>query len=121
MSTELKKAINEIEKSEEFKKMPREVRAVIKETLEYAGLVKIPIITHQENGWIIASTPIIDVCAQGKTEEEAISNLKAMIEDYMTDPYTKKPEIGTILKMQVSIKSVPVKFPFYQRDVLDAG
>lgn len=53
------------------------------------AVANFPIITLRENGWIIASTPILDLSAQGKTEDEAIKNLEAMIDDYMTDPDTR--------------------------------
>jgi len=107
----LKDIIRDFENSPEIKKLPLQAREIIKSNLESITTVRFPIITFQENNWILATTPLIDLCAQGKTEEEAIENLKAMIDDYMQDPDTQKPEIKTIINMQISLRNVPMKLP----------
>lgn len=105
----LKEIIEKIEKIPQMKRLPVEVRNLIKKQLRLMNIVEFPIITLKEEDWVVAQTPIIDVCAQGKTEEEAIENLKAMIDDWMTDPDTPKPKIEKILKMEIGIKNVPMK------------
>lgn len=108
----LKQIIKEIENMKELKKLPLGVRKMLIRRLKSMMTeFPIPIVTFREENWILATTPAINVCAQGKTEKKAIENLQAMIEDYMTDPDTKKPKIKTIVNMQIGIKSIPVKLP----------
>ena len=107
----LKEVIKDIEKLPEIKKLPREVRKTFEEYLKSVGKIPFPIVTLKENDWIIANTPLIDVSAQGKTEKEAVDNLIAMIDDYMSDPYTKKPKVETIINMEVGVKTIPIKLP----------
>lgn len=113
--TSPKGLIKELEKFTKDNRVPLEVRKEmikhLKECLKLEKTIPIPIITLRENDWIIASTPLMDLSAQGKTEEEAIKNLEAMIDDYMTDPDTKKPEIKAIISMEIGIKSIPMKLP----------
>jgi len=97
----------------ELKELPQSIREAIKKNLENMMFkIPIPIITFKEDNWFVATTPAIDVCAQGKNEEEAVKNLVAMIDDYMTDCDTKKPEIKTMINMQIGIKTIPMQFPF---------
>ncbi|MBU0953282.1 MAG: hypothetical protein KKA90_02590 [Nanoarchaeota archaeon] len=110
----VKEVIKKIEHDPQLQRLPPAARRLIKAQLESAMTVPFPVITFKEAGWVVASTPVIDVCAQGKTEEEAIESLKGMIDDYMTDPDTKKPEIRQIVNMQVGIKTVPFKLPLNQ-------
>jgi len=113
--TSPKELTKKLEKFTKDNRVPLEVRKEIikhlKECLKLEKTIPIPIITLRENDWIIASTPLLDLSAQGKTEEEAIKNLEYMIDDYMTDPDTKKPKIETIISMEIGIKSVPMKLP----------
>lgn len=114
--TSSKELIKELEKFTKDKGVPLGVRKEmikhLKECLKPEKTIPIPIITLKENDWIIASTPLLDISAQGKTEEEAIKNLEYMIDDYMTDPDTKKPKMKAIISMEIGIKSIPMKLPF---------
>ena len=65
-----------------------------------------PIFTFKENNEWIAKTPLLDISAQGETEKEAVESIVDMTDDYMADPYTKKPKIETM--MHVNIQTVPI-------------
>jgi predicted RNase H-like HicB family nuclease len=43
--------------------------------------MRLPVtLTHDEDGWIVAECPVIPGCvSQGRTEDEAISNIKEAI------------------------------------------
>jgi predicted RNase H-like HicB family nuclease len=106
---ELKDVIENILNLQEVRKLPPEQIQLIKAHLESLNKVRFPITTFKENNEWIANTSLIPLCAQGETEEEAVECLKEMIDDYMTDPHTKKPTIETIL--QVSIREIPIELP----------
>lgn len=105
----LNKIIKDMENIPQFKGLPEPFKEFIKKGIESATTVRFPIATFKENNEWIAKTPLIDVCAQGETKEEAIQSIIDMIDDYMTDPYTKKPKVETI--MEVNIQSIPVNLP----------
>ncbi len=112
----LKRILDEIEKNPNMKLLPPQVRENIRESLKDVTRVNFPIITLKEGGWFVAHTPLIDVSAQGKTEEDAVENLKAMIDDYMKDSDTEKPSVKTIVKMEIGLKEIPMKLPIYPGD-----
>ena len=95
--TSLNKIIKDMENLPQFKGLPEPFRALIKRGLESATTIRFPIATFKENNEWIAKTPLIDVCAQGETEEEATQSIIDMIDDYMTDPCTKKPKVVNLL------------------------
>ena len=70
--------------------------------MEYA----LPIIIAREGKWYVASCPLLDVATQGKTEEEAKRNIKALIKEYFRDPDTRKPNIKSL--MSLSLTTVPI-------------
>lgn len=127
MTKKSKSILNEIvkciNKDQNLKKMPPEIKCFIMEQLKSLDTVKFPVITMKEDDWVVAHNPILDISAQGKTEEEAMENLKAMTDDFMTDPDTPKPKVETIFKMQVGLKDISVKMPFesFQREGHNAG
>ena len=53
--------------------------------------IKITVIVQQEENWYVAKCLENNVASQGKTIEEALSNLKEAIALYYED---EKPEIG---------------------------
>lgn len=71
--------------------------------------VPIPIVITKEGKLFVASSPILDIATQGKTEEEVKENMADLITDYFKDPDTPKPEIDTI--MEISITNIPVDLP----------
>lgn len=91
-----------------IKSLPTEVQKEIKEKLESVGKIPFPGIIRKEGKWFIATTPILELCARGKTEEDAIESLKAMIEDYMSDPDTTKPNIENVVHMEIKITNIPI-------------
>jgi len=59
--------------------------------------ISLPIIIMREGNWFVASCPSLDIATQGKTEEEVKENMKDLIDDYLQDQDTLKPEIDTEL------------------------
>lgn len=111
MPKKLEDILKELESSPEFKSVPPAIRdRIISGIRKGVSMVPFPIMTFKEGDWFVASTPIIDVCAQGKTEEEAVKHLKSMIDDYMADPDTVKPEINSVINAKISIKTIPIEF-----------
>jgi predicted RNase H-like HicB family nuclease len=67
------------------------------------------VITKEEK-WYVALCPELDVASQGKTVEEALSNLKEALELYLADEDVKLPEtrerpLVTIIKVEVDEKT----------------
>jgi predicted RNase H-like HicB family nuclease len=50
-----------------------------------------PIFLGHEGRFAVAACPLLDLATQGETEEEAKSNLKDLIEEYLADPDMAKP------------------------------
>ena len=57
----------------------------------------------------MASCPMLDIATQGKNEEEVKENMVDLIEEYMEDMDTQKPDWETIISTSVTMTSVPVK------------
>ncbi len=114
----IEEIVKEIENTPIFKQLPQEMKDLVKKSLESANEIKLPITMFKENDWVIAATPFIDVCAQGKSEEEAVECLREMLEDYMTDPDTVKPKIESMVNVEMSIRTIPIKFPINQSNTV---
>ena len=71
--------------------------------------IPIPIVIAKEGKWFVASSPVLDIATQGKTEKEVKENMADLINDYFKDPDTPKPQINTI--MEISITNIPVNIP----------
>lgn len=113
----IEKLWKEMEKKKEFKKLPSTVKDLIKKDLESLPVgIPIPIIAFKENDWFIAESPLFDLAAQGKSEKEAIDDLKLMIDDYMSDPDTKKPEIEQMVDMHISFTNIKSTCNILERD-----
>lgn len=69
----------------------------------------LPIVIAKERKWFVAACPLLDIATQGKTEEEVKENMEDLINDYLKDKDTPKPEIKAI--MSVSLTNIPVKIP----------
>ena len=51
----------------------------------------------QEDDWVVAQCPEVDVASQGETEQEALVNLKEALELHFESPRaTLKPHLRTI-------------------------
>lgn len=68
-----------------------------------------PIYIGREKKWYVASCPILDLATQGKTEKEAKENIKELIEEYLSDPDTLKPDLKRFTFP--SLTYIPVKLP----------
>lgn len=72
-------------------------------------IVSFPILISKEGGWFVALCPMLDIATQGRTEEEVKENMADLIEEYMEDPDTQKPDWETIMSTSITMTSVPVK------------
>ena len=52
-----------------------------------------PIMIMKEGTWFVASCPSLDIATQGKTEQEVRENMKELIDEFMNDGDTIKPEM----------------------------
>ncbi len=64
--------------------------------------IPIPVVIAKEGKWFIASSPILDIATQGKTEEEVKENMAELISDYFKDPDTPKPAINTMMETSLT-------------------
>ena len=71
--------------------------------------VPLPIIIAKENKWFVASCPLLDIATQGKTEREVKENMADLINEYFSDPDTRKPSLEDL--MSLSLTNIPVKVP----------
>ena len=71
--------------------------------------VPVPIILTKEGKWFVASSPILDVATQGRTEKEVKENLAELINEYLRDPDTRKPSLEEL--MSLSLANIPVRIP----------
>lgn len=61
-------------------------------------IIPFPVIITKEGKWSVASCPILDLATQGRTEKEVKENMKDLINEYMSDSDTPKPEVETFPK-----------------------
>ena len=71
--------------------------------------VPVPILITKEGKWFVASSPILDVATQGRTEKEVKENLADLINEYLRDPDTRKPSLAEL--MSLSLANIPVQIP----------
>ncbi|MBI2547222.1 MAG: hypothetical protein HYW23_02135 [Candidatus Aenigmarchaeota archaeon] len=71
--------------------------------------IPIPVVIAKEGKWFVASSPVLDIATQGRTEQEVKENMADLISDYFKDPDTPKPQMSAI--MQISITNIPVNVP----------
>ena len=79
-------------------------------------IISFPVLISKEGKWFVASCPMLDIATQGRTEEEVKENMVDLIEEYMGDPDTQKPDWETIMSTSVTMTSVPVKIRGVYRD-----
>ena len=72
-------------------------------------IISFPVLISKEGKWFVACCPVLDIATQGRTEEEVKENMADLIEEYMEDPDTQKPDWETIMSTSVIMTSVPVK------------
>ena len=72
-------------------------------------IISFLVLISKEKKWFVASCPMLDIATQGRTEEEVKENMVDLIEEYMEDMATQKPDWETIISTPVTMTSVPVK------------
>jgi predicted RNase H-like HicB family nuclease len=60
-------------------------------------VAKLPIKFTKKSKWVVASCPILDICAQGKTETSAKSNLKEALSLFFISCF-ERGTLDTVLK-----------------------
>lgn len=70
--------------------------------------VAFPIVIAKEGRWYVASCPSLDIATQGKTEDEVKKNMKALINEYLKDPDTHKPDMKHLLALSLTSVSIKV-------------
>jgi len=68
--------------------------------------IPLPVFMAKEGSWFVISCPVLDIATQGKTEEEAKANMENLMQEYMNDPDTPKPDMAAL--MSVSLTNIPV-------------
>ena len=71
--------------------------------------IPFPIFVAKEGKWFVASCPALDIATQGLTEKEVKENMEDLINGYLKDPDTVKPEMESI--MSVSLANIPIDVP----------
>ncbi len=67
-----------------------------------------PIVIAREGKWYVASCPVLDIATQGKSEQEVKKNIRALINEYLKDPDTRKPNLKNLLDISLTTISVKV-------------
>jgi predicted RNase H-like HicB family nuclease len=75
--------------------------------MQVTNTLELSAVVRREDGLYVALCPEFDVASQGKSVEEALSNLKEALELYLEDEDVEKPSkteapIVTIVKVNVS-------------------
>jgi len=70
--------------------------------------ITLPIVIMKEGKWFVASCPSLDIATQGESEQEARENMVDLIDEYLSDEDTPKPDFS--VKM-ASLSYVFAKVP----------
>ena len=70
--------------------------------------ISLPIVIMKEGKWFVAACPPLDLATQGETEQEARENMADLIDEYLSDEDTPKPELP--IKM-ASLSYILTKLP----------
>ena len=73
-------------------------RLIVHMTLQ----VPVPILITREGKRFVASSPILDVATQGRTEKEVKENLADLINEYLRDPDTRKPSLAELTSFSLT-------------------
>ncbi len=60
-------------------------------------------VVAQEDGWYVAQCLEVDVASQGRTEEEALANLREALELHFLEPTAAAP--SPVRKLRVKIRA----------------
>ena len=72
--------------------------------------IPFPIVIMKEDDLFVASCPPLDIATQGETEQEVKENMADLIDDYLNDEDTPKPNIKSIQAISLSYISVPGEY-----------
>jgi len=72
-------------------------------------IISFPVLISKEGKWFVACCPILDIATQGRSGEEVKENMVDLIQEYMEDPDTQKPDWETIMSTSLTLASIPVK------------
>lgn len=71
--------------------------------------MSLPILIMKEDKWFVASCPTLDIATQGETEQEAKENMIDLIDEYLNDEDTPKPEVQTLTSLFLINTNIPEK------------
>ncbi len=82
--------------------------------MQFSSTLELSAVVRREDGVYVALCPEFDVASQGKSVEEALTNLKEALELYLEDEDVEKPSaaevpIVTIVKVDVGGSSRGLK------------
>ena len=72
-------------------------------------VISFPVLLSKEGKWFVACCPILDIATQGRSAEEVKENMVDLIQEYMEDPDTQKPDWETIMSTSLTLTFIPVK------------
>jgi predicted RNase H-like HicB family nuclease len=86
----------------------------VEKLMRFSGTLELSAVVRREDGVYVALCPEFDVASQGKSVEEALTNLKEALELYLEDEDVEKPSaaeapIVTIVKVDVGGSSRGLK------------
>jgi predicted RNase H-like HicB family nuclease len=84
--------------------------------LKSMNIISFPVLISKEGEWFMACCPMLDIATQGRTDEEVKENMADLIEEYMEDPDTQKPDWEAIISTSVTLTSIPMKIRGVYRD-----
>ncbi len=61
----------------------------------------------------MASCPALDIGTQGRSEKEVRKNMRELIQEFFSDPDTKKPSLHELSSVSLTIENLPVKIRSY--------
>ena len=65
---------------------------------ETKDIISFPALISKEGKWFVACCPMLDIATQGRTEEEVKENMVNLIEEYMEDQDTEKPDCCSVMQ-----------------------
>ncbi len=67
--------------------------------------MRFSVVVRREGKWYVAWCPELDIASQGRTIDEAVSNLKEAIELYLEDEDAKMPQPTEIAFLEVEVNA----------------
>jgi len=70
--------------------------------------ISLPVMIMKEGDWFVASCPVLDIATQGKTEQEVKENMQDLIDEYLSDEDTTKPNVEELKVFSISFISAKI-------------